>query len=75
MITNLSVLVEQQEMRFVDISQNAEMVEEDVRQVNVEIETAVQTAARTRKKKWICLGVGSMSSIQPTTDVLSLQRL
>ncbi|KAK0724730.1 t-SNARE [Lasiosphaeris hirsuta] len=58
LFTDLSVLIEQQETVMVDISQKAEMVEEDTRQANVEIGTAVHTAASTRKKKWICLGVG-----------------
>ncbi|KAK4452132.1 syntaxin family protein [Podospora aff. communis PSN243] len=57
LFTDLSVLIEQQETQFVDISQKTEMVEEDVRQANVEIGTAVQTARSTRKKKWICLGI------------------
>jgi len=60
LFTDLSVLIEQQETQFVDISQKTEMVEEDVRQANVEIGTAVHTARSTRKKKWICLGVGGM---------------
>ncbi|KAK5659289.1 hypothetical protein OQA88_1382 [Cercophora sp. LCS_1] len=58
LFTDLSVLIEQQETQTMEISQKTEMVEEDVRQANVEIGTAVQTAASTRKKKWICLGIG-----------------
>jgi len=58
LFTDLSVLIEQQETQFVDISQKTEMVEEDTRQANVEIGTAVQTAVKTRKKKWICLAIG-----------------
>jgi len=57
LFTDLSVLIEQQETQFVDISQKTETVEEDVRQANVEIGTAVHTARSTRKKKWICLGI------------------
>jgi syntaxin 1B/2/3 len=60
LFTDLSVLIEQQETQFVDISQKTEMVEEDVRQANVEIGTAVHTARSTRKKKWICLGICGM---------------
>jgi len=62
LFTDLSVLIEQQETQFVDISQKTETVEEDVRQANVEIGTAVNTARSTRKKKWICLGIGSTYS-------------
>jgi len=58
LFTDLSVLIEQQETQFVDISQKAEAVEEDTRQANVEIGTAVHTAVKTRKKKWICLAIG-----------------
>lgn len=57
LFTDLSVLIEQQETQVVDIAQKAEMVEEDVRQANVEIGTAVHTARKTRKKKWICLAI------------------
>ncbi|KAK1826231.1 snare protein nsyn1 [Podospora conica] len=58
LFTDLSVLIEQQETQFVDISQKTEAVEEDTRQANVEIGTAVHTAVKTRKKKWICLCIG-----------------
>jgi len=58
LFTDLSVMIEQQETQFVDISQKTEAVEEDTRQANVEIGTAVHTAVKTRKKKWICLSIG-----------------
>lgn len=57
---DLSVLIEQQEVQTMEISQKTEMVQEDLQQANVEIGTAVKTAASTRKKKWICLGIGGM---------------
>jgi len=66
LFTDLSVLVEQQETQFVDVSQKTEMVEEDVRQANVEIGTAVHTARSTRKKKWICLAIAGMSPSNST---------
>lgn len=58
LFTDLSVLIEQQETQTMDISQKTEMAVEDVQQANVEIGTAVHTARSTRKKKWICLGIG-----------------
>ncbi len=58
LFNDLSVMIEQQETQVVDISQKTEMVVEDMQQANVEIGTAVHTARSTRKKKWICLGIG-----------------
>lgn len=60
---DLSVLIEQQEVQTMDISQKTEMVQEDLQQANVEIGTAVKTAVSTRKKKWICLGIGGMFAV------------
>ncbi len=63
LFTDLSVLIEQQETQVVDIVQKTEVVETDLQQANVEIGTAVHTAASTRKKKWWCLGICGMFSL------------
>jgi syntaxin 1B/2/3 len=72
LFTDLSVMIEQQETQFVDISQKTEAVEEDTRQANVEIGTAVHTAVKTRKKKWICLSIGGKFSVRTDLEVTRL---
>jgi len=65
----LNTLIVEQDVAIRDIEQKTEMVVEDLGKGNEEIQTAVKTAAKTRKKKWICLGICG------TYTVLEFQRL
>ncbi|KAI1638754.1 t-SNARE [Biscogniauxia mediterranea] len=54
---DMDTLVIQQEAAVVNIEQKGEEVVENLDKGNMEIGTAVNTARKTRKKKWICLGI------------------
>ncbi|KAK1990402.1 t-SNARE [Colletotrichum falcatum] len=54
---DMDVLVVQQEAAVAQIEQKAEEVVENLDKGNQEIGTAVETARKTRKKKWWCLGI------------------
>ncbi|KAK3319736.1 t-SNARE [Cercophora scortea] len=54
----LNTLIVEQDVAVTAIEQKSEEVVEDLDKGNVEIAVAVQTAAKTRRKKWICLGIG-----------------
>lgn len=58
---DMDTLVIQQEAAIVTIEQKGEEVVENLDKGNIEMGTAVNTARATRKKKWICLGIGGMS--------------
>jgi syntaxin 1B/2/3 len=57
---DMDTLVMQQDAAVEAIEQKGEEVVENLDKGNVEIGTAVNTARATRKKKWICLGIGGM---------------
>ncbi|CAK7226781.1 hypothetical protein SBRCBS47491_006346 [Sporothrix bragantina] len=54
---DMDVLVIQQEAQVIQIEQKAEEAVDNIDKGNEEIAVAVTTAKRTRKKKWICLGI------------------
>jgi syntaxin 1B/2/3 len=54
---DMDTLVVQQEVAVTQIEQKGEEVVENLDKGNQEISVAVDTARRTRKKKWICLGI------------------
>ncbi|XWW99753.1 hypothetical protein V2A60_007765 [Cordyceps javanica] len=54
---DMDTLVVQQEVAVTQIEQKGEEVVENLDKGNEEIGVAVNTARKTRKKKWICLGI------------------
>lgn len=54
---DMDTLVVQQEAAVMQIEQNGEEVVDNLDKGNEEIGVAVNTARKTRKKKWICLGI------------------
>ncbi|KAJ6785758.1 hypothetical protein PWT90_04848 [Aphanocladium album] len=54
---DMDTLVVQQEAAVVQIEQKGEEVVENLDKGNEEMGVAVNTARKTRKKKWICLGI------------------
>lgn len=61
---DMDTLVVQQEAPIMQIEQKAEEVVDNLDKGNEEIGVAVNTARKTRKKKWICLGISGMLKIQ-----------
>lgn len=59
---DMDTLVVQQEVAVMQIEQKGEEVVENLDKGNEEIGVAVNTARKTRKKKWLCLGICGMSS-------------
>lgn len=57
MIIDLDTIIVQQEPMVQQIDEHVEKTQEDLKQANVELDTAVDTARSTRKKKWICCGI------------------
>ena len=57
---DMDTLVVQQEAAVTQIEQKGEEVVENLDKGNQEIGVAVNTARKTRKKKWICLGICGM---------------
>ncbi|KAM5377347.1 hypothetical protein ACJZ2D_005028 [Fusarium nematophilum] len=57
---DMDTLVVQQEAAVTQIEQKGEEVVENLDKGNEEIGVAVNTARKTRKKKWICLGICGM---------------
>lgn len=58
---DMDTLVVQQEVQVNQIEQKGEEVVENLDKGNEEIAVAVTTARKTRKKKWICLGISGTS--------------
>ncbi|KAL8402098.1 hypothetical protein RB596_008746 [Gaeumannomyces avenae] len=54
---DMDTLIVQQEVQVAQIEQKGEEVVENLDKGNEEIHVAVETAKKTRKKKWICLGI------------------
>ena len=59
---DMDTLVVQQEAAVMQIEQKGEEVVDNLDKGNEEIGVAVNTARKTRKKKWICLGICGESS-------------
>lgn len=57
---DMDTLVVQQEAAITQIEQKGEEVVDNLDKGNEEIGVAVNTARKTRKKKWICLGISGM---------------
>jgi syntaxin 1B/2/3 len=57
LLENIQELITKQEVTVMAIDTHAEQAAGDMVKANEELETAVTTARKTRKKKWICLGI------------------
>lgn len=57
LMNQMDELVEQQDVQIIEIEQKGEEVVENLDKGNEEMKVAVVTARKTRKKKWICLGI------------------
>lgn len=57
LIQDLDTLIIQQEPMVQQIDEHVEKTQEDLKEANVELDTAVETVRKTRKKKWICCGI------------------
>ena len=57
---DMDTLVVQQDVQVTQIEQKGEETVENLDKGNQEMEVAVTTARKTRKKKWICLGISGM---------------
>ncbi|KAM7191118.1 t-SNARE [Naviculisporaceae sp. PSN 640] len=56
----LNTLIVEQDVKITQIEQKSEEVVENLDKGNEEIAVAIDTARKTRKKKWICLGIVGM---------------
>jgi syntaxin 1B/2/3 len=68
---DMDTLVIQQEVQITNIEQKGEEVVENLDKGNEEIAVAVTTARKTRKKKWICLGICGEFSVSTALGPLS----
>jgi syntaxin 1B/2/3 len=57
LLNDMNQLLVKQEVTVNAIDTHAEQAAEDMGKANEELEVAVTTARKTRKKKWICLGI------------------
>ncbi|KAK3989697.1 protein transport protein SSO2 [Cladorrhinum sp. PSN332] len=57
LMQDMQELLVKQEVTVMAIDQHAEQAAGDMVKANEELEVAVVTARKTRKKKWICLGI------------------
>ncbi len=62
LLNDVQVLLKEQEVTVMAIDTHAEQAAGDMVKANEELEVAVTTARKTRKKKWICLGICGTSS-------------
>lgn len=70
MFQDMDTLVVQQQAAVAQIEAKGEEVAENLDKGNQEINTAVQTARATRKKKWWCLGIcGTLSLFSPLISI------
>lgn len=70
MIIDLDTIIVQQEPMVQQIDEHVEKTQEDLKQANVELDTAVDTARSTRKKKWICCGIcGKYMVLKPLVGI------
>ena len=68
---DMDTLVVQQEAAVTQIEQKGEEVVDHLDKGNEQIGTAVNTARKTRKKKWICLGICGKYFQESSTSFLS----
>lgn len=59
LIVDLDTIIVQQAPMVQQIDEHVEKTQEDLKQANTELDTAVETVRSTRKKKWICCGIVS----------------
>lgn len=59
----LNTLIVEQDVKITQIEQKSEEVIENLDKGNEEIAVAIETVRKTRKKKWICLGIVGMYSV------------
>lgn len=57
LLNDMQELLAKQEVTVMEIDQQAEAAAGDMVKANEQLEVAVTTARKTRKKKWICLGI------------------
>jgi syntaxin 1B/2/3 len=57
LLNDVQELLTKQEVTVMEIDTHAEQAAGDMVKANEELEVAVTTARKTRKKKWICLGI------------------
>lgn len=57
LLSDMNELLAKQEATVMEIDTQAEQAAGDMVKANEELEVAVTTARKTRKKKWICLGI------------------
>lgn len=62
---DMDTLIIQQEEAVVQIEQKGEEVVENLDKGNQEIEVAVETARKTRRKKWYCVGISGTNPPPP----------
>lgn len=64
LMQDMQELLVKQEVTVMAIDQHTEQAAGDMVKANEELEVAVTTARKTRKKKWICLGICGMYKIR-----------
>lgn len=65
---DMDTLVMQQDASVTNIEETAETVVTDLDRGNAQLGTAVNTARKTRKKKWICFGI--VGTLSPTHHLI-----
>lgn len=68
---DMDTLVVQQEAAVMQIEQKGEEVVDNLDKGNEEIGVAVNTARKTRKKKWICLGICGKFVLATSTGIVA----
>lgn len=70
LLNDMQELLTKQEVTVMAIDTHAEQAAGDMVKANEELEVAVTTARKTRKKKWICLGICGTSCSRSTVNIL-----
>ena len=65
----LNTLIVEQDVKITQIEQKSEEVVENLDKGNEEIGVAIDTARKTRKKKWWCLGIIGMFFLSLASDI------
>lgn len=63
LMQDLDTIIMQQEEPIIAIEAKAEAAVTDLKEANVHLDKATETARATRKKKWICLGIVGMLNL------------
>lgn len=69
LLNDMQELLTKQEVTVMAIDTHAEQAAGDMVKANEELEVAVTTARKTRKKKWICLGICGTSCSRSTVNI------